>query len=210
MKKVIYKVFRPVGVFFSLVIPAKAGRLFSVIYNSLLSGYISGKLKQCGRNLSVESPFYHVGLKHIAIGDNFSALPGLRIEAYESHLGYHYTPELSIGNNVNFNHDCHLGCVNKITISDNVLLASKVFITDHFHGEISKDSLNLPPSLRKVISKGPVIIEKNVWIGEGVAILPGVTIGANSIVGANAVVTKSFPPNSIIGGNPAKLLKTIS
>lgn len=210
MKKLIPQFFRLIGRFLSLIIPIQAGRLFSVIYNSLLSGYISGKLKQCGKGFSVQSPCYHKGLKHIVIGDNFSSFAGLRIEAHESHLGNSYTPELTIGDNVSVNHDCHFGCVNKIYIGNNVLIASKVFITDHFHGEISKEGLELPPSQRKVISKGPVIIEENVWIGEGVAILPGVTIGANSIVGANAVVTKSFPSNSVIGGNPAKLLKTIS
>jgi acetyltransferase-like isoleucine patch superfamily enzyme len=91
-----------------------------------------------------------------------------------------------------------------------VLLASKVFITDHYHGGIDSESIKIPPSTRIVQSKGPVIIEDNVWIGQGVAIMPDVTIGKNSIIGANAVVTKSFPPNSIIGGVPARLIKTIN
>jgi acetyltransferase-like isoleucine patch superfamily enzyme len=54
-----------------------------------------------------------------------------------------------------------------------------------------------------------VIIEDNVWIGEGAAIMPNVTIGSNSIIGANSVVTHSFPSNSVIGGIPAKLIKTL-
>ncbi|RZL62547.1 MAG: acyltransferase, partial [Pedobacter sp.] len=114
-----------------------------------------------------------------------------------------------IGNDVSINFDCHIACVNKISIGNNVLMASKVFITDHFHGNASKASIALPPSKRVVESKGPVIIEDNVWVGEGVAIMPNVTIGQNSIIGANAVVTKSFPANSVIAGNPAKLIKTI-
>ena len=65
------------------------------------------------------------------------------------------------------------------------------------------------PSLRKLYSKGPVIIEDNVWIGEGVAILPNVIIGENSIIGANAVVTKDIPRNSVVGGNPAKIIRTL-
>ncbi|HHQ4914901.1 CatB-related O-acetyltransferase [Aeromonas veronii] len=56
-------------------------------------------------------------------------------------------------------------------------------------------------------SKGPIIIENDVWIGFGVIILSGVTIGRGSVVAAGSVVTKSFEPYSIIGGNPAKLIK---
>ena len=53
----------------------------------------------------------------------------------------------------------------------------------------------------------PVTIEDDVWCGANVTILKGVTIGRGSVVAAGAVVTKSFPPYSIIGGVPAKLLK---
>ena len=53
----------------------------------------------------------------------------------------------------------------------------------------------------------PVVIEDDVWCGANVTILKGVTIGRGSVVAAGAVVTKSFPPYSIIGGIPAKLLK---
>lgn len=113
------------------------------------------------------------------------------------------------GDNVNIGYDCHIWCVNKVIIGNNVLMASKIFITDHFHGDTSIDSLKLSPNYRKVISKGPVIIEDNVWIGEGVAIMPNVTIGENSIIGANSVVTKDIPKNSVVSGNPARAIKNI-
>jgi acetyltransferase-like isoleucine patch superfamily enzyme len=69
--------------------------------------------------------------------------------------------------------------------------------------------LSIPPSERKLISKGPVIIGDNVWVGEGVAILPNVTIGRNCIIGTNSVVTKSIPENSVAAGIPAKVIKKI-
>lgn len=56
----------------------------------------------------------------------------------------------------------------------------------------------------------PVIIEENVWIGEGVKVLKGVTIGKNSVIGAGSVVTKSIPDNVIAAGNPCKVIKQIN
>ena len=72
-----------------------------------------------------------------------------------------------------------------------------------------KEEINIPPIKRSLFSKGPVIIGNNVWIGSGVIILPNVTIGDNCILGANSVVTKSFEKNSVIAGNPARLIKTL-
>ena len=54
-----------------------------------------------------------------------------------------------------------------------------------------------------------MIIKDNVWIGEGVAIMPNVRIGKNAIIGANAVVTKDVPENTVVGGNPAKIIKQL-
>ena len=69
--------------------------------------------------------------------------------------------------------------------------------------------LQKPVGLREVISKGAVIIGKNVWIGDKATVLPGVTIGDSVIIGANSVVTKDIPAYSIVGGNPAKIIKTL-
>lgn len=60
------------------------------------------------------------------------------------------------------------------------------------------------------MSKGPVIIGQNVWVGDKATILPGVTIGDGAVIGANSVVTKDVPPYSIVGGNPAKVLKQLN
>jgi acetyltransferase-like isoleucine patch superfamily enzyme len=54
---------------------------------------------------------------------------------------------------------------------------------------------------------GPVIIEDEVWIGNGACILPNVTIGKHSIIGSNAVVTKDIPPYCVAAGVPAKIIK---
>lgn len=147
--------------------------------------------------------------QYIFIGENFHSLQNLRIEAWDAYGEQKFLPKIKIGNNVCFNTDVHIGCINKIVIGDNVLMASRIFISDHSHGNINVEALALPPIQRLLVSKGPVIIEDNVWIGEGVSILPNVTIGKNSIVGTNSVVTKSFAANSVIAGNPARLIRTL-
>ena len=64
------------------------------------------------------------------------------------------------------------------------------------------------PIDRKLFSKGPIVIEDNVWIGDGACILANVTIGCNSIIGANAVIKKDIPPYSTVVGNNIILKRT--
>jgi acetyltransferase-like isoleucine patch superfamily enzyme len=175
----------------------------------LYSLYKSNEFNKVGNNIRLHYPIYLHGGKHITIGDNFYADFRLRLEAWDDHLGYKFTPKIIIGKNVSINSDCHIGAINEIIIEDGVLIASKVYISDHYHGEITSETLNLIPSQRKLFSKGPIKIEKNVWIGEGVVILPNLTIGENSIIGANTVVTKSIPKNSVVGGNPSRIIKLL-
>lgn len=208
-KKLIYKMLDLLSVVLACFISFKLLRLKTVLIDKIFSLVVKKSLSKTGSNFFIKYPADILGEKYICVGDNFSSFGRLRIEAYDNHLENVYKPSIIIGDNVSINFDCHIGCVNRIVIGNNVLMASKIFITDHMHGEISAEALKTPPSLRKVISKGPVIIEDNVWIGEGVAIMPNVTIGKNSIIGANSVVTASIPPNSVAVGIPAKVLKTL-
>lgn len=167
------------------------------------------EFKKTGNGFRVAKDYFISNPKYIEIGDNFHVLGRFRMEAIEYYKNQRFIPSIRIGNNVSFNTDIHIGCINRIEIGDNCLFASRIYITDHDHGDTSVEMLQISPELRPLISKGPVIIKNNVWVGEGVAIMSGVTIGENSIIATNAVVTKDVPPNTVVGGVPAKIIKRI-
>ncbi len=146
------------------------------------------------------------GKKYVELNDGFTSGFGCRLEAYPENKN---EKVLIFGKNVQINDYVHITARKKVVIEDNVLIASKVFISDLDHGCYSSDTIfdmNIIPTERKLFSK-PVIIHKNVWIGENVSILSGVEIGENSIIGAGSVVTKNIPMNTIAIGNPARVIK---
>lgn len=191
------------------IFPSNFFKFFDYKFNLIYSFWKLNEFYIVKNKPNLNFPLYLKGGKYIHVGNDFFCDQRLRLEAWDNFLDELFNPIIIIGNNVSIQKDCHIGAINKIVIGDNVLLASKVYISDHSHGEISKEVLSLPPSKRNLFSKGPVIIENNVWLGEGVVVLPNVTIGENTIVGANSVVTKSFPKNSVIAGNPAKLIRIL-
>jgi acetyltransferase-like isoleucine patch superfamily enzyme len=170
---------------------------------------LKNNLQYIGSDLCILYPFFISGEKFMTIGNNFYAGYGLRMDAISNYEKQNFEPKILIGNNVSIQSNCHLGSINKIVIEDGVMIASNVYISDHSHGNLSSLDMIETPSKRDLISKGPVIIRKNVWIGDSVCILSGVTIGENAIIGANAVVTKDVPSNSIVAGIPAKIIKQL-
>lgn len=146
---------------------------------------------------------------HASIGQGLRIGRRCRIETISSHNGIVYTPHLKIGNRVSMNDDVHIGCIERVEIGDNVLMASKIYISDHNHGNYNgptQDSPLVPPGERH-LSHAPIVIEENVWLGEMVSVLAGVTIGRGSIIGANSVVSRDIPPYTIAVGAPAKAVK---
>ena len=107
-----------------------------------------------------------------------------------------------MGDNIQLNDHVHIACSESVTLGKNVLIASRVYISDHDHDLRS----NIENPQDWPLKSSSVDIGDNCWIGEGVCILKGVKLGCNSVVGANAVVTKSFPANSVIAGIPAKII----
>ena len=183
---------------------------FNSLRNYLLSISLSTKLDK-GQDLArFQYPIKIQGFKNITIGKNFSSGKNFRIQAISKYCSFEYSPQIVIGDDVTINPNCQIVAVNKISIGNNVLLASNVFISDHSHGSIKFDDIATPPALRMLESKGNISIGDNVWVGQNVSILPNVSIGRNSIIGANSVVTKDVPEYSIAVGIPAKVIKILS
>jgi acetyltransferase-like isoleucine patch superfamily enzyme len=174
------------------------------------SKMLASQFKSCGDDFLVRFPILINGARHMKIGKQFKMPTRLRIEAIDFYLGDQFSPEIVIGDYVAMNCDCHIACVNRIEIQDHVMIASRVFITDHSHGKVEDEDSAIAPAQRKIWSKGPVVIENNVWIGEGAVVLPGVRIGSYAIVGANSVVTKDIPPYAVVAGNPARIMKFLN
>jgi len=108
---------------------------------------------------------------------------------------------IQIGNDVFINHACSFLDMGGITIEDHVLIGPKVNLITENHP--------LDPINRRALICKPITIKQNAWIGAASTILPGVTIGENAIVAAGAVVSKDVPANAIVGGVPAKFIKSI-
>lgn len=141
------------------------------------------------------------------IGEGLTTGVNVRLDAFGLRGS---PPVLCIGCHVQINDSVHIGAIEQVVIGDHTLIASRVFISDHNHGNYQiRDSASAPdiPPAERPLSSKPVHIGRNVWLGEQVCILPGVTIGDGVIVGANSVVTHDIPKNSIAAGNPARVIR---
>ena len=112
-----------------------------------------------------------------------------------------YGKHINIGKNVFINFDCTFLALGGITIEDDVLIGPKVSLITENHP--------LNPQERNGLIGKPIHIKKNAWIGASATILPGVTIGENAVIAAGAVVSKDVSENTVVGGIPAKFIKTI-
>lgn len=108
---------------------------------------------------------------------------------------------IRIGKHVFINQACVFMDRGGITIGENTKIGPRVNLITENHG--------LKPSERHILTSRPIFIGRNVWIGAAATVLPGVTIGENSVVAAGAVVSRDVPPNTIVAGVPAKVVKEI-
>ena len=123
--------------------------------------------------------------------DHFKFFAGCRVSLHKG-------SKLTIGSGF-MNHDSVIDCFEEISIGDGCYIAERVMIRDSNNHTILRDGFQM---------KAPVHIGNHVWIGLGATILSGVTIGDGAVVAAGAVVTKDVPPKAMVGGVPAKVIRT--
>jgi acetyltransferase-like isoleucine patch superfamily enzyme len=135
----------------------------------------------------------------------FSELIGKKVDESFLLIPPFYTAggdEIRVGRNVFVNQNCTFYDLGGLDIADDVMIGPNVSIITAGHP--------LEPSQRRAVTIGrPIVIERNVWIAAGATIVGGVTVGENSVVAAGSVVTKDVPPNTLVGGNPARVIRSI-
>jgi lipopolysaccharide O-acetyltransferase len=182
-------------------------RLFDLPFSFVRNLMIARKLGVRKINISSRSSLR--GLSFVSMGEDFSADEGLWLHAITKYNDQEFSPRIMIGNHVRVSRWVHIAATHLVEIGDNVLVGSKVIIIDHNHGQYSKEhtSPNVAPALRALDHDRRVVVERNVWLGDGVVVAPSSSIGEGSVIGANSVVQGRIPPFSIAAGAPARVLK---
>ena len=163
---------------------------------------VRGRRFQYGRNLRVRSKLDISGPGRVILGDNVLVMGGpFKISSLYTR---NKNAEISIGSNCILNGP-RVSCNERVKIGKWCLIGDVRIIDNDQHGVFpNRRSADVPVESR------PVIIEDNVWVCLATVIIKGVTIGSNSVVAAGAVVTRDVPPNCVVGGNPARIIKTFS
>lgn len=135
----------------------------------------------------------------------FSDLIGREVDESFSLIPPFYTTggeNIRVGRNVFINQNCTMYDLGGIDIADDVMVGPNVNIITSGHP--------IEPSQRRAfVTAKPIVIERNVWIAAGATIIGGVTVGENVVVAAGAVVTRDVPPNTVVAGNPARVIRTV-
>jgi acetyltransferase-like isoleucine patch superfamily enzyme len=136
----------------------------------------------------------------------FSHLTGNKVDESFSLVPPFYTTggeNIRVGRNVFINQNCTMYDLGGIDIANDVMIGPNVSIMTSSHP--------MDPSQRRaaVVAK-PIVIGTNVWIAAGVTIIGGVRVGENSVLAAGSVVTRDVPPNSLMGGNPARIIRSLA
>lgn len=118
--------------------------------------------------------------------------------------GRHHDPCLIIGDGCSFGEELFISVAGRVEIGREVLCSRNVFVGDTYHGY---DDPTIPVMRQPLAEPRPVTIADGAFLGVGCCVLPGVSMGKNSYVAAGAVVTKDVPAQSVVAGNPARIIR---
>lgn len=198
------------GYLWSYIYTPLINKILKSIWMYMYTGYYSGQFLSFGKGTTISPHFSYVkGLRYISIGEKSHIGSHVELTAWDNYKSQIFSPKIIIGDNTTIRDYSHITAILSVRIGNGVLTGPNILITDNAHGESLAELLSIRPAMRPLKSKGPVIIEDNVWIGEKSSILPGVHIGKGSIIAANSVVTKDIPPYCLVAGAPAKIIKEI-
>ncbi len=177
--------------------------LAKIFYREPLLRY---RAESLGRRLHLEGSLpLIIGQGRIRIGDD--VVIGAR-NTWNVGFKVSTDAQLVIGNRVYIGYQNFLSVAGYVEIGDDTMLVANVQILDNTSHPISP-ARRLRHESFSLAETAPVVIGNNCWIGTGAMILRGVTIGANSVVAAASVVTADVAPDSLVAGNPARLIRSI-
>ncbi len=158
-----------------------------------------------GERFCMEQLPYLTGSGEIVIGNDvrFSGKPSFAFSSRHTRR-----PKLSIGHGSFLGHNCALTVAEQVQIGNHCLLAGGVRIAD-FDGHPLDANQRRAGATCATASVLPVTLGDDVWIGHGAIILKGVTIGDRAVIGARAVVTHDVPADTVVAGNPARIVRNL-
>lgn len=151
-------------------------------------------------------PYGILSPHRIEIGDDVLVHHNAMFSVVEEFNGRRHEPRLRIGSRTNIGYGIWFSCVGEIEIGEAVLMSHNILIADSYHEyhDPARAIIDQPMAEPKAVK-----VENGCYLGAHVAILAGVTVGEGSFVGANAVLTQSVPPNSVVAGNPARVIRRL-
>lgn len=170
-----------------------------------------------GEGFIAQPPFSVVGGDRIHVGTGVKLGPGSELKANVrfpgswlrhpegDHVEQTFEPVIRIGDRVTATASLQVVAFQEVVIEDDVMFAANVFVADGTHATETGDR---PYKYQGIGPVAPIRIGRGAWLGQNVVVMPGVTIGELAVVGANSVVTRDVPPRTIVGGVPAKAIKS--
>jgi len=191
------------GVFYKLIVQSKG--VLGVEENVQLC---HARNIKAGKNVFIGRNSY-LGASDggIVLGDEACLLDSCYLNVFNFNNESGGKAKIVIGKKVVLSHGCTIHAHSGVTIGENTIVGPNSVLVTGNHGDISANARYRDAEIKR---DAPIVIGANVWIGTNVTILPGVRIGDSSVVGAGSVVTKDIAANSVVAGNPAKVMRELN